>query len=716
MSTFAELGVGREILQALADLGFTAPTPIQAEIIPLVLQRQTDVVGLAQTGTGKTAAFGIPMLQLADPARRKPQALILCPTRELCVQVTRDLLALARHLPQIQVTAVYGGAPIEPQIRALRQGSQIIVATPGRLNDLIRRNSVDLSTIRRVVLDEADEMLNMGFKEELNAILAVTPPDKNTLLFSATMSREVAGIAATYMHQPVEITVGQKNMGAENVRHLYYMVQAKDRYLALKRVADLNPDIYAIIFCRTRQETQEIAEKLITDGYSADALHGDLSQTQRDAVMNKFRAKTIQMLVATDVAARGLDVSDLSHVINYNLPDDLASYTHRSGRTGRAGKSGVSIAIINLRELFKVRDIERKLGRRFEAARVPNGREICERQLLHLIDTVNRVQVDHARIEPFLPAVHEKLAGLDREELIKRFVSLEFNRFLDYYRHAPDLNVSDRERNDRPGRGVRTDDKRPPRAPKGSVRESTERAWREKPAQPGKEKAAEIRRDKAARPGKDKPAPPWREKPADTTAPAKRKPLELADFLDEGDDQPAYRKVAARPAGERTAPTRYGRQPESPERPAYRAGEGERGEAPTRFTRFFLNVGKRDGVHAARLIGEINDHNAGLHVKVGKIEVKETTSVVEADGRFTEQVLKSFAGLQINGKPVAIEAAGEARPRAAARPAPPAWGKPAYKGKPKGPSAGARKGGPDSRRPPEVDKARRKAHRKPWEK
>ncbi|HSH13071.1 MAG TPA: DEAD/DEAH box helicase [Desulfurivibrionaceae bacterium] len=723
MSDFDMMGLPATLVKRLELMGMTEPTPIQKQAIPHGLNGR-DVMGLAQTGTGKTAAFGIPMMQLANPTQHRPEALILCPTRELCVQVTRDLMALASHLPQIKVTAVYGGAPIEPQIRALRQGSQIVVATPGRLNDLLRRNSVDLSTIRRVVLDEADEMLNMGFKEELNTILAATPAEKNTLLFSATMSREVAAIAANYMNKPMEITVGQKNVGTENVRHIYYMVQAKDRYQALKRIADLNPDIYAIIFCRTRQETQEVAEKLIGDGYSADALHGDLSQGQRDHVMNKFRGKSMQMLVATDVAARGLDVSDLTHVINYNLPDDPASYTHRSGRTGRAGKTGISIVIINLRELFKVREIERRLQRKFEAGKLPSGQQVCERQLLNLIDTVNKVQVDHARIEPFLPAVYEKLADLDREELIKRFVSLEFNRFLEYYRNAPDLNASDkggRDDSDRTGRGMRTDDKRPARRTTTSTRPGTERPWQEKPAQPWRDKPTQPWKEKAAEPWRDKPAQPWKDKPAAPSSRTdvspttiRRKPLELADFLEDDDNQPSYRKPAERPATGRPAPTKYGREASTPARPEYGDSDRERGDS-TKFTRFFLNVGKQDGVHAGRLIGEINDKNFGVHIKFGKIEVKETTSVVEIDGRYTEQVLKSFANVQINGKPVAIEAAGEARPRPSRPAAPAGWAKPAYKSKGKPPAAGVRKG-PGSHRPPEVDKARRKVQRKPWEK
>ncbi|MBU0613680.1 DEAD/DEAH box helicase, partial [Patescibacteria group bacterium] len=358
MNTFAELGINNDILKALSALGFEEPTPIQAQVIPLMLDRQVDMVSLAQTGTGKTAAFGVPLIQLTNNKSRQTQGLILCPTRELCVQVSRDLGAFARYVEGLSILAVYGGASIDQQINALRNGIQIIVATPGRLNDLIRRRKVDISGVRYVVFDEADEMLQMGFQEELNAILAQTPKEKNTLLFSATMSKEVAAIASKYMSDPVEITIGQRNAGAENVRHEYYMVHAKHRYLALKRIVDYYPKIYSIIFCRTRLETNEVANKLIQDGYNADALHGDLSQAQRDQVMNKFRCKNLQLLVATDVAARGLDVNDLTHVINYNLPDDNSGYTHRSGRTGRAGRTGTSVAIIHMKERFKIKEIE----------------------------------------------------------------------------------------------------------------------------------------------------------------------------------------------------------------------------------------------------------------------------------------------------------------------------------------------------------------------
>ncbi len=366
MNTFADLGINNDVLKGLSALGFQEPTPVQAKVIPLVLERRVDLVSLAQTGTGKTAAFGLPLIQLTNPKSRKTQGLVLCPTRELCMQVARDLEAFAKYVKGLQVLAVYGGANIEPQIRALRKGVQIIVATPGRLVDLINRNVVDISGVNYAVFDEADEMLQMGFQEELNAILAKTPKEKNTLLFSATMSREVKAIASKYMTDPLEITIGKLNAGAENVSHEYYMVQAKDRYLALKRVVDNSPNIYSIVFCRTRVETNDVANKLIQDGYNADALHGELSQAQRDQVMVKFRAKNLQILVATDVAARGLDVNDLTHVINYNLPDEIAGYTHRSGRTGRAGRTGTSVVIVHMKEHYKIRQIEQKLGKKFK--------------------------------------------------------------------------------------------------------------------------------------------------------------------------------------------------------------------------------------------------------------------------------------------------------------------------------------------------------------
>jgi ATP-dependent RNA helicase DeaD len=442
MTTFEEIGIQSDVLRGIKELGFEFPMPIQEQVIPVLLETQGDLIGLAQTGTGKTAAFGLPLIQLVSSDDTHTQALILAPTRELCLQITRDLKNFAQHLPELHITAVYGGSDIERQIRALKKGAQIIVATPGRMNDLLnKRKKIDLSALRTVVLDEADEMLNMGFKEELDAILDQTPESKQTLLFSATMPKEVLNISKQYMHEPLEIAVGPRNAGAEDVEHLCYAVRSRDRYLALKRIVDYNPDMYGIIFCRTRQETKDVAEKLIQDGYNADALHGDLSQAQREYIMHKFRIKNLQLLVATDVAARGLDVKDISHIINYNLPDENTIYTHRSGRTGRAGKKGISIAIVNLREKHKIKLIESKLQKTFEQRPVPGGQEICEKQLLHLVDKMQKIEVDHKAIDKFLPVVYEKLEWLSCEELIKHFVSLEFNRFLDYYKGTQDLNA-----------------------------------------------------------------------------------------------------------------------------------------------------------------------------------------------------------------------------------------------------------------------------------
>ena len=444
--TFDELSIDKRILKAITEMGFETPMPIQQEVIPFLLHETRDLVALAHTGTGKTAAFGIPIIQKVDPFSSKTQALILAPTRELCLQITDDLNHFAKHIHGLNIVPIYGGANILTQIKQISSGAQIIVATPGRMLDMLNRRKVDVSAINWLVLDEADEMLNMGFKEDLNAILSGTPDHKRVLLFSATMAREIEAIAQGYMNKPVSITVGSKNTGAENVQHQYYVVHAKDRYSALKRIADYYPDIYAIIFCRTKIETQEIADSLIKDGYNADALHGDLSQPQRDSVMNRFRSRNIQMLVATDVAARGIDVVDLTHIINYNLPDDIEHYTHRSGRTGRAGKSGISIVIIHLKELYKIKQIEKQIGKKFTPAKIPTGSEICEKQLYHLVDKVKNTEIQHQEIGAFLPAVYEKLKGISKEEIIQRFVSSEFNRFLNYYRNAPDINVDLKKR------------------------------------------------------------------------------------------------------------------------------------------------------------------------------------------------------------------------------------------------------------------------------
>jgi len=436
------MGLSQEIYQAIDELGFISPTPIQEKTIPAILNSGTDLIALAQTGTGKTAGFGLPIIQQIDSDSKTTQALILCPTRELCLQITSDFEKYSKYTKGLSVLAVYGGASIVPQLNGLKSGAQVVVGTPGRTLDLINRKALKINKIKWMVLDEADEMLNMGFKEELDSILAVTPAEKQTLLFSATMPQGVRQIANNYMNKPEELSVGKKNSGADNVQHQYYMVKASDRYAALKRLADINPNIYGIVFCRTRKETKEVADQLIQDGYNADALHGDLSQAQRDHVMNRFRMKHLQLLIATDVAARGLDVNDLTHVINYNMPDDPEIYIHRSGRTGRAGKSGISMTIIHSRESRKIKDIEHLVGKKFEQKMVPGGREICEKRLYALIDIMEKVEVDDSQINSFLPEILKKLEWLDRDELIKRFVSVEFNHYLEYYRNATDLNVS----------------------------------------------------------------------------------------------------------------------------------------------------------------------------------------------------------------------------------------------------------------------------------
>ncbi len=461
MTSFKDLGINDSILQGISELGFKQPTPVQEKVIPLMLKEQVDLVSLAQTGTGKTAAFGIPLIHWADPAKKHTQGLVLCPTRELCMQVANDIKALAKYIPKLSVLSVYGGTRIDQQMNTLRRGVQIVIATPGRLKDLLNRKAIDLSHINYVVFDEADEMLQMGFKDDLTAILAHTPKEKNTLLFSATMPKEVAMIARKYMSNPVELTIGTKNAGAENVRHEFYLIHPRNRYLALKRIVDNSPNIYSIIFCRTRRETNEVAGKLIQDGYNADALHGDLSQAQRDQVMGKFRCKNLQILVATDVAARGLDVTDLTHVINYNLPDEPAAYTHRSGRTGRAGRKGTAIVILAANERYKLRQIENKIQKKFIKCLIPTGSQICNKQLVNLIDEVTNVQVNEEQLSPLYDDISEKLAHLDRDNLIKRFLSLEFNRFLEYYKNSSDLNVTDmpqqRTRKDRNKKDVLRD-------------------------------------------------------------------------------------------------------------------------------------------------------------------------------------------------------------------------------------------------------------------
>ncbi len=451
MSEFKDLGLSEELLAAITDLGFVEPTPIQQEAIPHLLNTDIDLVALAQTGTGKTAAFGLPVIEKTDLGKKFPQALILSPTRELAIQITKDIQNYAKHIRGLRVTAVYGGTSIEGQIKDLNRGTQIVVGTPGRVLDLSKRRRLDLSKISFLVLDEADEMLNMGFKDELDDILAHTPEDKQVLLFSATMPREVARIAKKYMTDATTIEVGKRNEGAKNVDHSFYSVAARDKYKVLKRVADMVPEVYGIVFCRTRRETREVAEKLIQDNYNADALHGDLSQAQRDLVMHRFRVKNIQLLVATDVAARGLDVNDLTHVINFSLPDEEEAYIQRTGRTGRAGKSGKAISIVHQKEVGKLRRIEKKLGKEIKKELVPGGKEICEKRLFSLVDRMEKIEVNEEQIAEFLPVIFKKLDWLSKEDLIKHFVSVEFNRFLEYYKNAEDLNIKTSDR----GRGGR---------------------------------------------------------------------------------------------------------------------------------------------------------------------------------------------------------------------------------------------------------------------
>ena len=439
LKTFEELGVSEEIRRAITELGFESPMPVQEEVIPYLLGSNNDVIALAQTGTGKTAAFGIPVLQRLDPTSRDTQALILSPTRELCLQIADDLKDFSKYMNGINIVAVYGGTSIENQIRALRHGAQVIVATPGRLIDLMNRGKANLEKVYNVVLDEADEMLNMGFTESINEIFEGVPADRNTLLFSATMSREIERIAKSYLREYKEIVVGSRNEGAENVNHIYYMVHAKDKYLALKRIVDFNPKIFGIIFCRTKLETQEIADKLIHDGYNAESLHGDLSQQQRDLTMQKFRQHLTQLLVATDVAARGLDVDDLTHVINYGLPDDIESYTHRSGRTGRAGKKGTSISIMHIREKHKMRAIEKEIGKSFVEGAIPSAKEICKKQLYKVMDQIVKTDVNDEEIDPFMSDINRYFEFMDKEDLIKKIVSMEFGKFLAYYADAPEI-------------------------------------------------------------------------------------------------------------------------------------------------------------------------------------------------------------------------------------------------------------------------------------
>ncbi len=451
---FQELGLNADLVRAVEDLGFATPMPIQTKAIPVLLNGRQDFVGLAQTGTGKTGAFGLPLLQKIDRSIAKPQAVILCPTRELCMQITQDLKKFSRHMQGVHTVAVYGGASIVDQMRQIKRGAHVIAATPGRLIDLLQRKAVDMAHVSVAILDEADEMLNMGFQEDIDRILASLPSDRRIWLFSATMPSGVAAIAAKYLTDPVKITVGGKHRSPKNIEHTCYTIREKDRYAALKRILDFSPGIFGLVFCRTRKQTQEVAASLVQDGYDADALHGDLSQAQRDYVMQKFRRASIRILVATDVAARGLDVDDITHVIHYNLPDEVEVYTHRSGRTARAGKHGASLALINVKEKYRAQAIEKRCNIRFDFGKLPDGPEICKKQLLNQIGKIVATKVNDADIADYLPAIYEALSGMDKEELIKRFVSSEFNHFIEYYRHASDINVKSSKKSDA-GAGAR---------------------------------------------------------------------------------------------------------------------------------------------------------------------------------------------------------------------------------------------------------------------
>src|ERR1700753_1330649 len=463
MNPFIQLGIRHDIVNAISELGFENPTPIQEQSIPLLLTGSNDFVGLPQPGTVKPAAFGLPLLELVDFEENHPQALVLCPTRELCLQITNDIKNYSKKMGNVHVVAVYGGANISDQLRQIRRGVQIVVATPGRMLDIINRKAIDFTQVKFVVLDEADEMLNMGFQEDIDSILSTTPETKKTWLFSATMPAEVRRIAKKYMHEPFELTMGTKNTGNVNIEHEYYIVRARDKYAAFKRIVDFNPDIFGIVFCRTKIETQDIAEALIKDGYNADSLHGDLSQQQRDKVMKRYRERSLQLLIATDVAARGIDVNDVTHVINYSLPDEIENYTHRSGRTARAGKTGISIAIINAKAIGKIRQIEKVIGKKFVKAEIPTGFDVVEKQLFALVHKVHNVEVNEEQIEQYIPRIMDEFKDLSKEDIIKRFASLEFNRFLDYYENAPDLNapVDDRRSFEGERSGNRFDDRFP---------------------------------------------------------------------------------------------------------------------------------------------------------------------------------------------------------------------------------------------------------------
>lgn len=592
MSSFQAFGLDQAVLQAITEMGFQTPTPIQEAVIPRLLAGSEDIIGLAQTGTGKTAAFGLPIIHHLDAKSRHPQALILSPTRELALQITRDLENFSKYSTGVSVLAVYGGASMEKQARAIHSGVNVLVATPGRLVDFINRGIIKLGSLRILVLDEADEMLNMGFKEELDAILSAIPAGRQTLLFSATMPPDVARIAKNYMKEPVTVSAGKVNTGNAAIEHLSHLTHEKDRYEVLKRICDANPDIYGIVFCRTKVETQAIADKLMRDKYPAESLHGDLSQVQRDYVMGKFRDRHIRILVATDVAARGLDVHSLTHVIHYNLPDDLEVYTHRAGRTGRAGKTGISVSIVNFREKGKLKFLERSLKIQIPMKPIPTGYDICLNQLHSVIDKIHQAEIREDQISRFMPELEDKLMHLDRETLLKKVLSLEFNRFNDYYASMPDLNVHDSQ------------DRRPAAGPGGF----------------GKDRYRDGERS-GSRDG-------FREGSRDRHREGSR------DRVREG---------------EHSRPREGDRERRKP------AGDVE-------FTRFFINIGKVDGLDPRTLMGIISEATRKRNIEIGKIDLGKTHTFFEADAAFRDRILTSFQGADFQGRPVTVEEAQDKKP------------------------------------------------------
>lgn len=599
MKQFKDAGLHEDIIRAIGEMGFEEPTPIQQQVIPQILQSKSDLIGLAQTGTGKTAAFGLPVIHQTDATSAQTQTLILSPTRELSLQIARELKGYTKYSGGIGVVAVYGGASAETQIKELRSNAQVVVGTPGRVLDLLKRRKLNVSNIQRLILDEADEMLSMGFQDELNAILERTGQEKQVMLFSATMPGAIAGMANKYMNQPVEISVGKKNTGADNVRHTYHLIRAKDRYPALRRIVDMNPGLYGIVFCRTRRETREIAEKLMQDGYDADALHGDLSQAQREMIMKKFRMKHLRLLVATDVAARGIDVNDLTHIINYNLPDDPEVYIHRTGRTGRIGKKGEAVSLIHHKEKGKMRTIEKMAGKHIQQKDVPNGRDICEKQLLYYVDKLENREVDEKKTERLMPDVISKLEGLSREELIRKVVSLEFERFFSYYDDAPDLNVS------------RRDEKKDKMADRGKNQKNK------------KNKGIDAATGKA---GKIKNSP-------------------HDDKVNGGSDLNG--NTSSRKTDKDTSAGKGSR----------RKRQARKNSGRVRLQNFYINKGKNQKLDKRELLRLINEQMNDRGLEIGKIDIQNNLSFFEIDARYENELIRSFQNVTYNGSSVDVNLA-----------------------------------------------------------